>query len=111
MKQSFYGAANGTTGQHGQMMKDLIFMGVMMKTVTHKKHKKNILTELKRAGKRGLTTWELVLINPTNYRARISELRKDGYDIPEAKRVYDSKNRYLGYSKYVLREETVYDTD
>lgn len=65
-----------------------------------------ILKSLKQNSKRGLTTYDLIQICPAEYRARISELRNDGYNIM-AERVYGN-GKYLGYFRYHLIEEVDY---
>ena len=62
-----------------------------------------ILRSFKKNTRQGLTTYELITICPAEYRARISELRRDGYNIVD-ERVY-SNNKYMGYFRYFLIEE------
>lgn len=63
-----------------------------------------ILRALKAAGRRGLTTAEMMRISASNYRARCVSLRQDGYLI-HSERVYLPNGRYAGYFRYYLNEE------
>ena len=64
-----------------------------------------ILSEFRKAGRRGLTTWELIKIDPAEYRARISDLRNEGYNITPAERVYIN-GKSTNIFRYYLNEET-----
>ena len=69
-----------------------------------------ILNELRMARTRGLTTGDLIKIDPAEYRARISELRNEGHNISKAERVYID-GRATNIFKYYLIEELVHDAD
>lgn len=62
-----------------------------------------ILRVLRNSGTRGATTWELIKTVPAEYRARISELRRDGYGISAHREYVNGK--YAGYFRYFLSEE------
>lgn len=64
-----------------------------------------ILRALKRAGRKGLTTWQMIQICPANYRARVVDLRNEGYTIT-SHRQYLPNGRYAGYFRFFLVDET-----
>ena len=70
-------------------------------------HKDQILRALKMAGKRGLTTDELIKINASNYRARICDLRADGWNIAEGKRQRKGSWVYRLHRPYKLFKEEI----
>lgn len=79
----------------------------VVRTGVHKVNSLNqetrILKALKAAGSRGLTTWEMIKLVPAEYRARVTSLRHDGYNIVAERVVV--KGRYVGYWRYTLIEE------